>query len=138
MSGKNFMTARERPPSRAPSMRSFSFCPLDKYIYAIYTYCMIDFGMYQEFEWDEWNVRKNQEKHRVTVGECEQIFSDPRKQLFNNPSHSSKVEERFILIGCTDRGRVLYVAFTVRNKRIRVISARDLNRKERYLYEKRT
>ncbi len=85
----------------------------------------------------EAEVARLQEKHRVTVGECEQIFSDPRKQLFNNVSHSSKAEERFILIGSTDQGRILYVAFTIRNKRIRVISARDLNRKERYLYEKK-
>ncbi|MBI4252968.1 BrnT family toxin [Candidatus Uhrbacteria bacterium] len=98
---------------------------------------MIDFSIYQEFEWDEWNIQKNQEKHRVTVVECEQIFSDPQKRIFNNRSHSTNKEERFILIGSTARTRALYVAFTIRNKRIRVISARDLNRKERYLYEEK-
>lgn len=98
---------------------------------------MLDFSMYHEFEWDDWNVEKNQQKHRVSVIECEQIFSDPKKRIFYDPSHSSVKERRFILIGSTVAGRALYVAFTIRSNRIRIISARDLNRKERYLYEEK-
>ena len=94
---------------------------------------MVDFINYQEFEWDAWNIKKNQQKHRVTVIECEQIFSDPQKRIFYDRSHSTGKENLFILIGSTDVGRVLTIAFTIRNNRIRVISARDLNRKERYL-----
>lgn len=98
---------------------------------------MLDFSTYQEFEWDDWNVKKNQQKHCVSVIECEQIFSDPKKRIFTDRSHSSVKERRFILIGSTVAGRALYVVFTIRSKRIRVISARDLNRKERYLYEEK-
>ena len=86
-----------------------------------------------EFEWDEWNVRKNQLKHRVTSDEMEQIFSDPRKIIFSDMFHSA-TEDRYIIIGKTIKGRVLYAVFTLRNKFVRVISARSLNRKERYLY----
>lgn len=98
---------------------------------------MIDFSKYQEFEWDDWNVKKNQQKHHVSVIECEQIFSDPKKRIFTDSSHSSVKERRFILIGSTVAARILYIAFTVRSNRIRVISARDLNRKERYFYEEK-
>lgn len=98
---------------------------------------MVDFSTYQEFESDDWNVKKNQQKHRVSVIECEQIFSDPKKRIFYDRSHSSIGERRFILIGSTVTGRALYVAFTIRSNRIRVISARDLNRKEHYLYEEK-
>ncbi|MBI2483859.1 BrnT family toxin [Candidatus Uhrbacteria bacterium] len=98
---------------------------------------MFDFSAYQEFEWGDWNIKKNQQKHRVTVVECEQIFSDPQKRIFHDRSHSTKKENRFILIGSTDARRMLYIAFTLRNNRIRVISARDLNRKEKYLYEEK-
>lgn len=99
---------------------------------------MYNFNIYQEFEWDDWNVKKNQEKHRVAIIECEQIFSDPRKRIFYDRGHSTRKENRFILIGSTNTGRILYVAFTIRNNRIRVISARDLNRKEKFLYEEKT
>ena len=95
---------------------------------------MFDFRKYQEFEWDAWNVKKNEHKHHVTIIECEQIFADPLKRIMFDKLHSSKKETRFILLGSTEVGRVLFVAFTLRNNRIRVISARDLNRKERYLY----
>ena len=95
---------------------------------------MFDFSDYQEFEWDSWNIKKNEEKHRVTVIECEQIFADPLKKVMFDKEHSTKKETRFILIGSTETGRTLYVAFTIRSNRIRVISARNLNRKERHLY----
>jgi uncharacterized protein len=104
------------------------------YIYSIYDNTMFDFSLYQQFEWDDWNVKKNEQKHRVTVSECEQVFSDPRKRIAFDTLHSSKTEKRFILIGKTSNERLLYIAFTARNKKIRVISARDLNRKERHLY----
>lgn len=92
-----------------------------------------DFVPYQDFEWDEWNVKKNWVRHKTTDKDCEEVFTDPRKRILPDVFHSKK-EKRFILIGSTFDARVLYVAFTIRNKRIRVISARDLNRKERNLY----
>lgn len=86
-----------------------------------------------EFEWDDWNILKNKEKHGVSNDEMEQIFMDPGKKIFHDIFHSSK-EDRYIVIGQTEQDRVLYTVFTLRNKKIRIISARDLNRKERNLY----
>ena len=90
-----------------------------------------------EFEWDKGNKNKNFLKHGVTDEECEEIFFDSHKHIVNDILHSSR-ESRYILIGQTKKQRVLFVVFTVRRNKIRVISARDLNKKERNLYEKRT
>lgn len=89
------------------------------------------------FEWDKSNLLKNLLKHGVTHLECEEVFGDPAKVVFGDSEHS-RAEERFILLGKTASGRILYVVFTIRNERLRVISARDLNKKEVFLYEKRT
>ena len=86
------------------------------------------------FEWDEGNKNKNWIKHRVSNSECEQIF-------FNHPlivhidSKHSNMEERYYALGITDVGRKLFIVFTIRNKKIRIISARDMSRKERRIYE---
>lgn len=90
-----------------------------------------------EFEWDQGNREKNLLKHRVSDTECEEVFFDHRKQILKDTLHSG-AERRYILIGMTKKRRVLFVAFIVRNQKIRVISARDLNRKESHLYEKET
>mgnify|MGYP001566680631 CR=1 FL=1 len=97
---------------------------------------MAEFKQAVSFEWDEGNLLKNLLKHGVTHLECEEVFGDPDKVVFGDLEHS-KAEERFILLGKTAGGRILYVVFTVRNDRLRVISARDLNQKEVFLYEKR-
>lgn len=89
-----------------------------------------------EFEWDEGNTGKNK-KHKVQDREAEEPFLDEDKIIFKDKLHSS-VEERFILIGRTKKQRVLYIAFTKRGKKIRIISARNVNKKEVSLYEKET
>ncbi|OFV98299.1 MAG: hypothetical protein A3F68_03595 [Acidobacteria bacterium RIFCSPLOWO2_12_FULL_54_10] len=89
------------------------------------------------FFWDQGNERKNLEKHGVTAQEVEEVFFDPQKKLLEDKFHSGK-EDRYILIGQTKRRRLLFVVFTIRNRQIRTISARDLNRKERPLYEEET
>lgn len=87
------------------------------------------------FEWDEHNIKKNWERHNVTPIESEQIF-------FNNPLiiaadiKHSHAENRYFALGKTDRNRKLFTAFTIRNFKIRVISSRDMSRKERDEYEK--
>ena len=89
-----------------------------------------------KFVWDRGNNDKNWRKHRVTNRECEEVFFDKRKKVAKDRLHSEK-EERFVLVGQTQEGRTLYITLTMRGKKIRVISARDLNkRKEAYLYEK--
>lgn len=88
------------------------------------------------FEWDKGNINKPK-KHNVNIAECEEIFFDLNKKTYRDVLHSQK-EKRFILLGKTKKGRLLYVVFTVRGEKIRVISARDINKKEVYLYEKKT
>lgn len=88
-----------------------------------------------EFEWDEGNQDKNLIKHKVTDEECEEVFFDSRKRILKDSPHSG-CEPRYILIGRTKKQRTLFVVFTIRRNKIRVISARDLNKKERKLYEK--
>jgi len=90
-----------------------------------------------EFRWDEGNSGKNLTRHGVTDQECEEVFFDERKKILKDALHSEK-EERYILIGQTKLERLLFVVFTIRNNKVRVVSARDLNKKEKYLYEKRT
>lgn len=95
---------------------------------------MIDFSKINGFEWDMGNYDKNWAKHKVEWQECEEAFFDSGLKQYKDKLHSGK-EERYIALGKTAHGRILYIAFTIRNNKIRVISARDLNRKEMYLYE---
>jgi len=90
-----------------------------------------------EFVWDKGNKDKNWIKHEVTDRECEEVFFDEEKKTFKDELHS-KGEERFRVIGKTERERLLFVVFTARKGRIRIISARDVNKKEVKLYEEKT
>ena len=87
-----------------------------------------------EFEWDEGNIDKNI-KHKVANKEAEEIFFDRKKVIYKDTFHS-KGEERLIILGKTQRGRLLYTIFTLRNTKVRIISTRDINKKEVKLYEK--
>ncbi len=87
------------------------------------------------FEWDEGNRTKSWIKHRVSVKEQEQLFFDKNKRIFIDKRHSQK-EERFLLFAKTRKGRTLILAFTKRGDKIRCISARPMNKKERPVYEK--
>lgn len=86
------------------------------------------------FDWDEANKEKNWVKHRVTIDECEQVFTNRPLSIVKDVKHSER-EERFIALGMTRQQRALYVVFTIRQGNIRVISARDQNQKERRFYE---
>ena len=81
----------------------------------------------KEFEWDKGNIGKN-EKHKVKDQECEEVFFDADKKIFKDRLHSKDVE-RFRIIGKTKKGRLLFVVFTIRNSKIRIISARDINKR---------
>ena len=96
---------------------------------------MIDLAKVVAFEWDEGNARKN-EGHGVRQVEAEDVFFDPRLLLVPDPRHS-RDEARFHALGETSVGRRLHVTFTLRagGTRIQVISARDMHRKERGVYE---
>ena len=95
---------------------------------------MIDLSAIIGFEWDENNREKNWEKHGVLASECEEVFFNLPLLLQLDVSHSQK-EPRYYVLGHTMLGRRLFIAFTIRKDKIRVISARDMSKKERNLYE---
>ncbi len=86
------------------------------------------------FEWNDGNRDKNWEKHSVTDFECEEVFFNQPIVIRHDPKHSRR-EARYYALGRTDQARLLFVAFTVRRSLIRVISAREMTRKERRIYE---
>ena len=90
-----------------------------------------------EFQWDEGNIFKNLRKHGLTKEEIEKSFFDKNRIIFKDEQHSLK-EDRAILVGKNDGNKILYVVFTMRSNKIRVVSAREINRKEKYIYEKTT
>jgi len=85
------------------------------------------------FEWDAGNSEKIWRRHRVTPGECEELFFNQPFVIGGDQEHSGR-EERFYALGQTDAGRLLFLVFTVRARLIRLISARDMSRKERRIY----
>jgi len=87
------------------------------------------------FEWDQWNVQKNESKHGVSVLEAQSAFFDEQYRLFADEVHSTARESRYILYGRSIENRVLMVGFTVRGRRVRVITARPASRKERRVYD---
>jgi len=97
---------------------------------------MVDLARVTGFQWDDGNARKSTEKHGVGQAEAEEVFFSPRLLVVDDSRHSHS-EPRFHALGVTRAGRRLHVTFTLRegNTRIRVISARDMHRKERAIYE---
>jgi uncharacterized DUF497 family protein len=85
------------------------------------------------FQWDAGNAEKNWLSHGVTTTECEQLFFNRPLIVAPDVAHF-KVEDRYYVLGQTDAGRELFLVFTVRGEMIRVISARDMSRKERKVY----
>ena len=88
---------------------------------------------FEGFEWDQGNVEKNWLAHEVTPQEAEQTFFNRPLVVADDVKHS-RGEKRYFVLGQTDEDRPLFIAFTVRKRRIRVISARDMNRKEKKVY----
>lgn len=96
---------------------------------------MIDLSRIAGFEWDAGNARKN-ETHGVSTAEAEQVFFNVPLLLLDDEKHSQQ-EARHHALGQSDEGRLLHLTFTLRKagSLIRVISARDMHRKERTIYE---
>jgi len=86
------------------------------------------------FEWDDGNSEKNWITHGVACGETEEVFFNVPLILALDSKHS-KDEERYYGLGVTNVGRTLFVVFTIRGDQVRVISARDMSREERRIYE---
>ena len=96
---------------------------------------MIDLAQISGFDWDNGNARKN-EKHGVSTAETEQVFFNAPLLFLEDVAHSQR-ELRLHALGKTDEGRTLHITFTLRQSEtlIRVVSARDMHRKERAIYE---
>jgi uncharacterized DUF497 family protein len=96
---------------------------------------MMDLNQITGFDWDKGNARKN-EKHGVSSAEAEQVFFNAPLLLLDDAAHSQK-EVRLHALGKTDDARLLHITFTLRQSGclIRVISARDMHRKERSFYD---
>lgn len=99
----------------------------------------MNFDLVEGFEWDDGNARKSVDKHGVTQSETEQVFFNAPLLVQADERHSDD-EPLFHALGKTDDGRVVHVTFTLRasGTRLRVISARDMSRKERSRYDKET
>lgn len=87
-----------------------------------------------EFDWDGGNAEKNWLRHRVSQSESEQVFFNRPLVLTEDDLHTRE-EARFYALGRTDLGRLLLVVYTLRGEKIRVISARDMTRREQKEYE---
>lgn len=98
---------------------------------------MIDLSEITGFEWDKGNIDKSYQKHGTTPKETEELFLDEDVLLLEDVKHSQK-EERYIAIGQTAENKVLFTVFTIRDNKMRIISARRANKKERRRYEEKT
>lgn len=87
------------------------------------------------FDWDKSNIDKNWEKHKVHFKEAEEVFFNKDLDLRKDVKHSQN-ENRYIALGVTDKKRYLYLVFTIRGGKIRIISARGQSKKERKIYAK--
>jgi len=104
----------------------------DLYIYHMY---MRVKGKLIKFGWDKWNIDKNYLKHGITPKEAEEAFTYEGSYYFSDIKHS-KTEERFILLGKTFEKKNLFIIFTMRGKKVRIISARRMHESEVKKYEK--
>jgi uncharacterized DUF497 family protein len=97
---------------------------------------LIDLTQIEGFEWDKGNIDKNEIKHNVADKECEEIFFNLPLLIRPDIEHSTENEVRFHVLGKTFIGRKLFITITIRNKTIRIISARNMSNKEKLIYEK--
>ena len=86
------------------------------------------------FQWDEGNAEKNWIKHKVGWAECEEVFFNEPLLVTADLRHCG-TEPSFYDLSQTDEERLLFVVFTIRGKLVRVISARDMSRREKKEYE---
>lgn len=99
---------------------------------------MLDLSQIAGFDWDDGSSLKSADKHSVSQVEAEQVFADSRLLLADDVKHSQD-EVRYHALGRTIENRLLHLSFALRanGTKIRVISARDMNRKERGLYDRK-
>ncbi len=94
------------------------------------------FQAVEGFDWDQGNISKNWEKHKVTPSQCEELFFN-RPLVVQAVERHSGSEDRYFALGKTDADRCFFIVFTLREEKIRVISARDMSRQERKVYHEK-
>ena len=94
------------------------------------------FEQFSGFQWNKGNIDKNLIKHNVKNWECERVFFNRPLLVLDDPKHSAS-EKRWSVLGKTDIDRFLVIIFTKRNSLIRIISARDMNKRERSFYNEK-
>ncbi len=118
---------------------SHDFQAVSRYVYYGYIHSIVavydDLADCVGFEWDDGNQDKNWRKHGVTDSECEQVFFNEPFIALEDVAHS-RSEPRLYALGQSDAGRLLFVVFTIRDKLVRVISARDMTRRETRRYQR--
>lgn len=87
-----------------------------------------------EFDWDDGKAQANLAKHGVSFQEAASVFDDPLSITFPDPNHSF-AEDRSVIVGHSDRGRLLFVSHTDGEGQTRLISAREAMRQEKRVYE---
>lgn len=95
---------------------------------------MLSLDKYKGFDWDKGNVDKSYQKHGITPNEAEEVFLDEKAIIVRDIEHSSG-ENRYILVGRTTTDKILFVVFTLRKRKIRIVSARMAGKKEKVKYE---
>lgn len=95
---------------------------------------MLNIAKIDGFQWDQGNKDKNWLKHHVTFTEAEQVFFNQPLIIQTDHKHT-KIERRLLIAGQTNHGRHLTIILTIRKNHIRIISARDMSKKERNAYE---
>ena len=96
---------------------------------------MINLSKITGFDWNNGNIYKNWLKHKIKAEECEQIFFH-KPLIINFDSKHSNSENRYYTLGKTDSFKLIFTVFTIRKNKIRIISARSMNKKERKIYGK--
>jgi len=86
------------------------------------------------FDWDKENIDKNWVKHKIKNEECEQIFFNKPLIIHPDTKHSEK-ETRLYALGKTIDNKLLFISFNIRKNKIRIITARQMNKKEVKIYE---
>jgi len=98
---------------------------------------MLRLDKYVSFEWDSGNYDKSYQKHGISPSEAEEVFLDKNLIIVRDVKHS-QTEVRYIIIGKTIEKKLLFVVFTTRGKKIRIISVRIANKKEKKHYVSKT
>lgn len=96
---------------------------------------MFDFNKITEFDWDKGNIHKSYQKHGISPNQAEEVFLDPKFRYQVDTKHS-KNELRYFGIGRLKNKQWLFVSFTIRKNKVRIISARRIHQEERNKYEK--